>query len=136
MTLGGQIPLAIGVVLWGMTLFIGVDSLFKHDWTGIGPAMVTLLFGGVFGFAGVLSLYVVSDSSRCLTLEELSARLNVSEDALIKVTIMKQILPRYNVMGRIVYRPGDFDLPSLTRTSSPSTDPDNNPSPVTTRDTK
>lgn len=102
-----------------------VENLSRHDFGGMAAALLMALLGAVVTLPGVLAFYVASDSSRCLPMEVLSQRLNVPEEALYQIAEEKGILvPRYEVRGRALYRPRDFDCLRLLRASTPPVKPD------------
>jgi uncharacterized membrane protein len=112
------------LLLWAAPKMF-VANLVKHDFGGMAAALFMALFGVVMTFPGVLAYYLAIDSSRCLPMDELSQRLNVPEEALHKIAREKGIhVPRYEVRGRALYRPGDFDALSLLRASTPPVTPD------------
>ena len=122
---GGLLFLVVGIGLsWGVLLMFQ-DAFSKHEWVGVGlSVLVGGALAGLVTFAGGVSLYAAMDSSRCLTLQALSQRLNVTEDALIQATREKRIFARYDIMGRYVFRAGDFDSLHLLRASAPPVKPD------------
>ena len=104
--------------LWGAGIG-SLQFLSQHDFARAVGWLVSLgLFGSVFTFVGALLLYIAFDASRCLSINALSKRLNVSEEALVKAAREKGVYaPRYSIQGRAVYRPGDFDSGQLLRAS-------------------
>ena len=92
-------------------------SLLNRDFAGAGLAAFGALFGALFVFPLCLYVYVLIDSSRCKSIDELTVRLGVPEDAVRQVAREKGVVARYNVKGRSVYRTRDFDSLRLLRAS-------------------
>jgi len=102
-------PLPIGIfLLWFIPEMVR-QSLLKQDWTGVMMAVgIGGLFGGVFTFAGLLTLYNAFDGWSSMSLEALSDRFGLPQSELIEAARAENILPRYNIKGLDVYRRGAF----------------------------
>jgi hypothetical protein len=110
-------PVGIAFMLFG--LYGVVVNMATHGLVGLAAMVAVFLFGCLLNCPGVLMLYVAIDSSRCLTMEALSAQLNLPEEALHQAALEKGIVARYDVVGRSVYRAADFDSLTLLRASTP-----------------